>query len=132
MSENESKHESSQATRTSIPQVIGTNLTLLIGVVLILAGVLKLFQLGDEDMIEGLKKAHLIQHLTLISIAAIASGILLLIPFTRTLGFLMATAYWGGAIVAHLTYNDSVVMPATFLGIMWVSEFYRHWVKRGA
>ena len=51
--------------------------------------------------------------------AAIVCGGLLLLPRIWPVGVLMATAYWGGAIVAHLTYNDSVIMPAVFLGLLW-------------
>lgn len=91
----------------------------LVAAVLILAGVLKLLNAGAEDMIEGLEKANLIQHKTLISLVAIACGTLLLIPRIKLFAALMASAYWGGAIVAHLTYNDSVLMPAAFLAVMW-------------
>ena len=92
----------------------------LVGVVLILAGVLKLLNAGAEDMIEGLEKANLIQHKTLISFVAIACGALLLTPRIKLFAALMASAYWGGAIVAHMTYNDSIVMPAAFLAFMWL------------
>ena len=92
----------------------------LVAVVLILAGILKLVNFGAEDMVEGLKKANLIQHQQLISVIAIACGILLLLPITRKLGWLMSTAYWGGAIVAHMTYNDAVIMPAAFLALLWI------------
>ncbi|MEM0924705.1 MAG: hypothetical protein AAGJ83_01585, partial [Planctomycetota bacterium] len=95
-------------------------LTGAVAVVLILAGALKLIDLGADDMIEGLEKANLIQHRTLISITAIVCGVLLLVPLTKRFGFLMASAYWGGAIVAHLTYNDSFLMPAAFLTILWL------------
>lgn len=90
-----------------------------VAAVLILAGVFKLMDMGAEDMIEGLKKASLLQHKTTISITAIVCGALLFVPYTRWFGVLMSTAYWGGAIVAHMTYNDSIVMPAVFLGVMW-------------
>ena len=96
----------------------GKILTGLVAVVLVLAGVLKLINVGAEDMVEGLKKAHLDQHQTLISVTAIACGILLLVPLTRRIGWLMASAYWGGAIVAHMTYNDSVIMPASFMAML--------------
>jgi len=101
----------------------GRVLTGLVAVVLILAGVLKLLNVGVEDMVEGLKKANLVQHQTLISVTAIVCGLLLLIPYTQRFGCWMATSYWGGAIVAHLTYNDSVAMPASFLGMLWVGVF---------
>ena len=92
----------------------------LVAVVLLLAGALKLANAGAEDMLEGLEKASLLQHKTLISVTAIVCGAVLLIPQTIWFGLLMATAYWGGAIVAHLTYNDSIAMPAVFLGVLWI------------
>lgn len=106
---------------------VGNVLVRLIGVVLVLAGVLKLVNFGADDMLEGLAKAQLIQHKTLISCLAIGCGILLLVPRTTHLGLLMSTAYWGGAIVAHMTYNDSVVMPAVFLSVTWLG----HWLCLG-
>lgn len=101
-------------------RIAGRVLVSLVAVVLILAGVLKLANLGAEDMVEGLKKANLFQHKTMISLAAIVCGVLLLIPPVWKFGLLMASSYWGGAIVAHMTYNDSVAMPAAFLLVMWL------------
>ena len=95
----------------------------MVGIVLVLAGSLKLIGVGADDMIEGLEKAHLIQHLNLISIVAIVCGVVLLVPKTRPLGILLSSSYWGGAIVAHLTYNDSVAMPAFFLAVLWIGYF---------
>lgn len=103
----------------------------IVGVILILAGSLKLIGVGAEDMIEGLEKARLIQHVNLISLTAIICGLALLIPQTRAFGVLLATAYWGGAIVAHLTYDDSIAMPATFLGVLWLGVLLKcDWLQR--
>ena len=113
-------------------KLVGRILVGLVAVVLILAGALKLVNVGADDMVEGLEKAQLIQHKTLISVTAIACGTLLLIPLTRCFGLLMATAYWGGAIVAHLTYNDSVVMPAAFLAVLWIGAACTRWAERNA
>lgn len=100
---------------------IGGRVTVaLVGIVLILAGVLKLVGVGADDMVEGLEKARLDQHLTLISAIAIVCGVLLVVPRIWPFGVLMSTAYWGGAIVAHLTYDDSVAMPASFLVTLWI------------
>lgn len=98
----------------------GRIITGLVAVVLVLAGVLKLVNVGADDMLEGLTKANLIQHRQLISLLAIVCGVLLLIPKTHRFGWLMATAYWGGAIVAHLTYDDSAIMPGAFLAVLWI------------
>lgn len=101
-------------------EIVGRVLVGAVGIVLVLAGALKLLNVGAEDMVEGLAKANLLQHKTLISVTAIVCGGLLLLPRVWPLGVLMATAYWGGAIVAHLTYNDSVMMPSVFLALLWV------------
>ena len=103
--------------------LLGHILIGLVGVVLCLAGVLKLVGVGAEDMVEGLEKARLIQHQTTISITAIVCGGLLLTPMTRRLGYLMASAYWGGAIVAHMTYDDSPAMPAAFMAMLCCGIF---------
>ena len=79
-----------------------------------------MLNIGAEDMIEGLEKAGLIEYQTLISITSLLCGILLLIPPIWKFGLLMSSAYWGGAIVCHLTYDDSVLMPAVFLGLLWL------------
>ena len=101
-------------------RLIGRSLLTIVAIVLILAGVLKIGNVGADDMLQGFEKASLLQHRTLISAAAIVCGLLLLIPQVWQFGLLMASSYWGGAIVAHLTYNDSVIMPAVFLIIMWL------------
>ena len=109
--------------KTPAPQLIGNVLIGLVAVVLLLAGLLKLIGVGAEDMVEGLEKAHLIQHVHLICVAAIVCGLLLLIPKLKMLGVLMASSYWGGAIVAHLTYDDSFAMPAVFLALLWLGAW---------
>ncbi len=110
--------------------IAGLILMSLVGVVLILAGLLKIINVGAEDMLEGLEKARLIQHKTTISILAIVCGLLLLVPITRKVGILMSTAYWGGAIVAHMTYNDAVVMPAAFLALLWIGVALTHFAEK--
>ncbi len=99
---------------------IGRTCITLVAIVLILAGTLKLIGVGAEDMLEGLKKARLEQYKTSISLLSIVCGLLLLVPQFWRFGVLMSSAYWGGAIVAHLTYNDSILMPAFFLGLLWL------------
>ena len=110
--------------------IVSNILTGAVAIVLILAGTLKLIGVGAEDMVEGLEKARLIQHLSSISIAAIVCGILLLIPITKRFGFLTASSYWGGAIVAHLTYNDSFALPVAFLAILWLGIFLQSELMR--
>ncbi|MCH2202327.1 MAG: hypothetical protein MK102_10175 [Fuerstiella sp.] len=108
----------------------GRTLLVLVGVVLILAGVLKIVNVGADDMLDGLEKASLMQHRTLISVAGVVCGVLLLLPWLWRFGVFMSSAYWGGAIVSHLTYDDSVALPAVFLSIMWLGAGLRGLFRR--
>ncbi len=99
---------------------IGRTLIYIVAIVLILAGSLKLIGIGADDMLEGLKKARLDGYRIPISLLSISCGLLLIIRPIWKLGLLMSSAYWGGAMVAHLTYDDSFLMPATFLGLLWL------------
>ena len=102
---------------------IGRSILIFSGTILFLAGFLKLINVGAEEMIEGLENANLLKYRIPISILSVFCGILLVVPKLSTIGILFATAYWGGAIVAHLTYDDSFLMPAVFLGIIWVGAY---------
>ena len=107
-------------------KVIGRSILIFSGTILFLAGFLKLINVGAEDMIEGLDKAGLLKLRFPISVISIFCGVLLIIPKSSIVGVLSASAYWGGAIVAHLTYDDSFAMPAAFLSIMWSGWFFLH------
>ena len=104
-------------------KLIGKSVLIFSGIILFLAGFLKLINVGAEDMIEGLENANLLKYRIPISILSIFCGILLVVPKLSVIGIFFATAYWGGAIVAHLTYDDSFFMPAVFLGIIWVGAY---------
>ena len=104
-------------------KLIGRSILIFSGTILFLAGFLKLINFGAEEMIEGLENANLLKYRIPISVLSVFIGILLVMPKLSTIGILFATAYWGGAIVAHLTYDDSFLMPAVFLGFIWVGAY---------
>ena len=74
--------------------------------------------------------------LTLIAVLELTSAILFLIPRTRALGFLLVSAYLGGAIATHVGHNQSPVNPAITLALIWVGAWLRHptilWSSWGA
>ena len=89
--------------------IVGRVLVGGIGIVLMLAGVLKLLNVGAEDMLEGLAKANLLQHKTLISVTAIVCGGLLLLPRIRTLEAPVDHGP-GGRLQKHRWHDDRVVV----------------------
>ena len=103
-------------------KLIGRSILIFSGIILFLAGFLKLINVGAEDMIEGLDKAGLLKLRFPISIISIFCGVLLIIPKASIVGVLFASAYWGGAIVAHLTYSltDAIVLGEIAGILFWM------------
>ena len=65
-------------------------------------------------------------RLTLIAILEIMSAILFLIPVTRSVGLLLASAYLDGAISAHLGHAQPILQPAVILTLLWLGAWLRH------
>ena len=64
--------------------------------------------------------------LNVIAVLEVASAILFLIPFTRSLGLLLASSFLGGAIATHVQRNDSPLAPAVILALIWFGSWLRH------
>ena len=66
------------------------------------------------------------ERLTIIAVLEIVSAVLFLVRPFRPAGLLMASAYMGGAIAAHLGHGESVVQPASVLAVLWLGAWLRH------
>ncbi|MBV9340289.1 MAG: DoxX family protein [Acidobacteria bacterium] len=65
-------------------------------------------------------------RLTIIAALEIVSAVLFLVRPLRAAGLLMASAYMGGAIAAHMGHGEAVVQPAFVLALLWVGTWLRH------
>jgi DoxX-like family len=102
----------------------------------ILAGVVTLAMLasaggkfsGAQPIIENFDKFHLSGFVTPIGVIELICALLFAVPKTSSLGTLLATGYFGGAVVAHLAGNDVAgVIPALVLGALaWVANAIRN------
>jgi hypothetical protein len=63
------------------------------------------------------------ERLTIIAVLEIVSAVLR--PL-RPAGLLMASAYMGGAIAAHMGHGEPVVQPAFVLAVLWLGAWLRH------
>ena len=62
----------------------------------------------------------------MIGAGELASAILLLIPRTSSLGLLLTSGFWGGAICLHMSKpGESFVMQSVFLLVTWVGGYLR-------
>jgi hypothetical protein len=55
----------------------------------------------------------------------VATAILLLIPRTSSLGVLLASSFWGGAICLHMSRGEPFVLQSALLLLTWVGAFLR-------
>jgi hypothetical protein len=65
-------------------------------------------------------------RLTMIAVTEIASALLFLLSFTRSIGLLLVSAYMGGAIATHVQHGQPFIQPAVVLAILWAGTWLRH------
>ena len=94
----------------------------LIAGMMILAGSAKVFGLFPPEQVTKLGLSLPIQ---VIGVGELLSAILLLIPRTSSLGLLLTSGFWGGAICLHISKAEPFVMQSVFLLIVWIGGYLR-------
>jgi hypothetical protein len=103
-------------------KLAGLVLHVLIGGLLILTGSQKV--LGSAPP-EALVKYGLGEQTRLIGAGALLSALLLLIPRTSSLGILLTSAFWGGAICIHMAHGEPYHFQALMLLLSWAGAYLR-------
>jgi len=101
---------------------IGWVLTGLIGVAL-LASAANKFRGGTDEFMLGIGFSQM--HITAIAVLEIICALLMLIPQTNKLGFLLVTAYLGGAIAIELLSGQGILVGVLFQSINWIGHYLR-------
>jgi hypothetical protein len=94
----------------------------LIAGLMILAGSAKVLGFFPPEEVAKLGLSLPIQ---VIGAGELVSAVLLLIPRTSSLGLLLASGFWGGAISFHMSKGQPFVMQSVFLLIVWVGGYLR-------
>src|SRR5947207_12576290 len=94
----------------------------LVAGVMILAGSAKVLGLFPP---EEVAKLGLILPIQVIGVGELASAILLLIPRTSSLGLLLTSGFWGGAICLHMSKGEPFVVQSALLLFTWVGGYLR-------
>ena len=104
----------------------GIALTTLGGVVLLASGTVKLA--GVPAVVHELQQYGFVHTVPLVALLEIASGLLFLVPRTRSFGLVFASAFLGGAIATHVQHAETVqILPAAFvLGLVWAGVWLEH------
>jgi hypothetical protein len=109
--------------RKSRRESAGLGLHALIAGILILTGSQKV--LGSAPP-EALVRYGLGEQAPLIGAGAILTALLLLIPRTSSLGLLLTSSFWGGAICIHMAHGEAYLIQAVMLVLSWVGAYLRH------
>src|SRR6185369_498084 len=94
----------------------------LIAGMMILAGSAKVFGLFPPEEVAKLGLSLPIQ---VIGAGELVSAILLLIPRTSSLGLLLTSGFWGGAICLHISKGEPFVFQSALLLFTWVGGYLR-------
>lgn len=102
----------------------GTVLLLLAAVILIASGTTKL--IGPAAVVRQLESFGFAGKIQLVGVLELVSGMLLLVPRTRSLGLLLASSFMGGAIATHLQHNELPAPAALVLSLVWLGSWLRY------
>ena len=91
----------------------------LIAGIMILAGSAKILGFFPPE------KLGLSLPVQVIGAGELASAILLLMPRTSSLGLLLTSAFWGGAICLHMSKAEPFVIQSVLLLVTWVGGYLR-------
>jgi DoxX-like family len=94
----------------------------LVAASMLLAGSAKVLGLFPADQVEKLGLSVPIQ---VIGAGELVSAILLLVPRTASLGVLLTSGFWGGAICLHMSKGEPFVLQSVFLLLTWVGAYLR-------
>jgi hypothetical protein len=105
--------------------ITGWVLTVLLSLALFASAAFK-FMPPTPEMEEGLAKSGLtIEKMRIIGVVEVACALLFLIPPTSALGAVLLTGYFGGATFAHVSMNESIIVPILFGILAWLALFFR-------
>src|SRR5216683_5597614 len=94
----------------------------LVGGIMLLAASAKVLGLFPPEQVE---KLGLSVPIHVIGAGELVSAILLLVPRTASLGVLLTSGFWGGAICLHMSKGEPFVLQSAFLLLTWVGAYLR-------
>ena len=105
--------------------IAGLVIHVLIAALMIFASSGKLVGTQPPEVVEMLQKMGLLNHIKLIGVGELITAIVLVVPWTASLGVLLASGFWGGTIVTHMSMGDSYVFQSVLLLLTWLGAYLR-------
>ncbi len=98
----------------------------LMSALVIMSAAMKLMAGADAEIAINFVKWGLEGKLTLIGAGELISAILFLIPRTSSIGVLLLSAHFGGAIATHMEHGETYFPIAIILLLIWVANYLRN------
>lgn len=109
-----------------VAPAVGSVLMYLAGILVIGSAALKFVQ-PPAVVVQFRELGYEGTKLILIGILEICCSLLFMIPYTRSIGLLLLSAYLGGAIATHVGHGQpAAVGPAVLLTLAWLGVSLRH------
>ncbi len=109
-------------------KIVGWVISGAVAAMLIMSAIMKLKGAPEAmDMLTGWGFTE--SEITMIGVGELISAILFLIPKTSSLGTLLLSAYFGGAIASHMQAaapGESYMIPAILLIVVWIAALIRN------
>jgi hypothetical protein len=112
------------STAARVRGIIGLVLHVLVAAPMLFAGTMKFF--APPEMVETMNKVGFGDKILLLATGEVLTAVLLVLPWTSSLGVLLASGFWGGAICAHMSHNEPYVFQSVLLVLVWVGGYLRH------
>ena len=105
-----------------VAKIVSWVLLILPSLMLLMSAIMKLT--GAEELVKAFEAIGIGHLLPVIGVIELISVVLLLIPKTYKLGFLLITGYLGGAFSIELA-GQQFPMAAVLLAVIWIGVFLR-------
>ena len=77
-------------------------------------------------LVQSFSEMGLAQYLKVFGCAELLLALLFLYPRTMRIGFLLLTAYFGGAIAVEISHHGTFIVPSLILTLIWIAAYSRN------
>lgn len=97
--------------------------TAVVGVVVTFSASMKIIAI--PPLVEIYSLIGLLDYMKILGVAELVLITLFLVPRTMKLGFLLLTAWFGGAMAVEFSHGSIFIAPAMILTLVWIAAFLR-------
>ena len=104
----------------NIPGLIFTAISILV------ITAIAIFNLASAPQLEAIySKIGLLPYMKILGAALLVFLLLFIYKASMKIGFLLLTAYFGGAMAVELSHGTVFITPAVILAIVWITAYLR-------